>query len=386
MKKCIVAVFILVVFFLLAGKSYAIEVKVKAGSFEIIPFVNVTEVYTDNVFATQNDTKSDFVTIISPGIKLLFPRVKRRYQLELKYQADIERFARFSSENAVSHTLGGKFGVMFPMGLELRADDEFRRAHDPRAENPLSPELDFYKDNLFHASAAYLLTDRFKLQLDYSNYVLTYDADRNNFRNYMSNALAVYAYYRFTRKVSAFVEYEHVIFEFDESAALNSREDHFFGGITWDLTGKTQGMIKAGYSVKDFDDSSIEGSRDFIFEMGVNHNLTSRDSIHITGSRATHETNLLGESFYVSTVLFAEYARRLTGKITGKANIGYAWDSYSGLVPKTDNIWTAGLSLSYQFKRWLLTEAGYRYTKRSSNVDAYNYGDSTVFFRIEGTL
>ncbi len=381
MKKYLVALSTMFLVFLMAGRSDAIKV----GPFEVSPLLAVTERYSDNVFATKDNAQGDFSTVISPEIRLTFPRVKRKYQLELGYRADIEKFNRFTSEDAVSHTVDGKFGIIFPMGLELHVDDKFRRSHDLRGET-LDTELDFYRDNLFHSSAAYAFGDRYKVQLDYSNYALTYDADRNNFRNFMANSFAGYAYYRVMPKTSVFVEYEYVIVEFDESPALNSKEHHFLGGVTWDITGKTQGTVKVGYGLKDFNDSSIGGFSGLILEASIRHNLTSRDSVSIRISRATHETDLLGDDFIVSTSASAEYTRRLTGKISGKAGIEYFRDVYSGLIPKTDNMWRASAGLSYQFKKWLLTEAGYSYTIRNSTIDAFDYSNNAVFFRIVGTL
>lgn len=381
MKKCFAAVVTLLLIVLMAGSSYAM----KAGSFEISPFVAVTERYSDNVFATKDNTKSDLSTVISSGVQLVFPRTKRRYHLELKYQTDIERFSRYSSENAVSHTASGKFDMTFPMGLELAVDDRFERSHDPRGET-LSPELDFFNDNIFHASVAYSVTDRFKLRLDYSNDVLSYDNERNSFRNLTTNSFGLYAYYRFMPKISAFIEYEYVIAGFAESADLNSREQHFFGGVTWEVTGRTKGTVKAGYGTKDFDDASIEGYRGVIVDVTVSHNLTSRDLVNIAISRATQETNLLGDNFFVATALSAEYSHRLTGKITARAKLEYVRDRYSGSIPKTDDVWRGGLGVSYQFKRWLLTETGYSYTIRKSSVDEFDYRENAVFFRIVGTL
>ena len=43
----------------------------KGGRFH--PFLIFQEVYTDNLFATHNNTKDDFITTIAPGIWLAFP-------------------------------------------------------------------------------------------------------------------------------------------------------------------------------------------------------------------------------------------------------------------------------------------------------------------------
>ncbi len=366
---------------LTAGESHAM----RAGSFEITPFIAVTERYTDNVFCTNTDVKSDFSTVITPGIELVFPRFKRNYHIDFLYQGDFERFNTFTSENADNHKVQGLFDVAFPVGMELHLKDLFLRTHDPRGVN-ISPELDFYKSNLFSASAAYSFADRFKVQADYNNYVLDYEAERNNFRNRTDNSLAGYIYYRFMPKTSAFVEYEYVITDFRESDDLDNKQYNIYGGITWEVTGKTKGTVKGGYGKTDFNDPTVEGFKSWIMGVAIDHNFTSRHSIKITGSRSMNDTNFLGANFFVTTTLSAEYLQRLTGKISAKANVGYSIDSYRGEIPRDDHTWQAGAGLVYEFKRWLLTEAGYSYTNRNSNIDDFTYENNTVFFRVTGRL
>lgn len=381
MKKGFLSILVACLILVSGKEVYALKV----DSFEIRPFISLIERYTDNVFNTRDDVQSDFSTVISPGIEIVFPRVKRRYQLDVIYQADFERFNRFTSEDAVSHRVDGRFEIKFPVGLELRVSDRFRRSHDLRGEN-ISPELNFYNDNFFLASASFPLTDRLKVQLDYYNYFLDYDADRVAFRDRTDNSFAAYLYYQLTPKTWAFVEYEYVIIKFRESDAFDSREHHFFGGITWDVTGKTKGTIKGGYGTKDFDDSSLEGFSDYIMELIIDHNFTPRHSLKITASRATSETNFQGSNYFIKNAVNVEYFQRLTGKITAKGNIGYANDSYRGDISRDDDIWSAGLGLLYQYKRWLLTEMGYSYTKRNSSIDVFDYRNNTFFLRITGTL
>ena len=358
---------------------------VRLGAFEVNPFLALTERYTDNVFNTSSDTRSDFSTVISPGMQLIFPRVKRNYRLELIYQADLERFSRFSSEDADNHKAVGKFEIKFPVGLELAASDEFVRNHDPRGVN-ISEELDFFRTNLATAKAAYNLSDRFAVRLDYSNYLVHYEALRNDFRNRTDNTVAAYVYYRLSPKTAAFVEYDYVVIDFSTSDEFDSREHHFYGGITWDITGKTKGTVKGGYEIKKFRDAALEGFKGYIMEVIIDHNFTQRQSVKIKGIRRTNETNVFGTSFFVTTGASAEYSHRLTGKITGTVNVSYGRDTYEGDFSRKDDTWEAGIGIIYQFKKWLRTEAKYSYTKRKSTDDDFNYRNNTYHLRIVASL
>jgi hypothetical protein len=359
------------------GESHAM----RFGACEINPFLSLTERFTDNVFNTNADEQSDFSTVITPGVQIVFPRAKKRYHGEFIYRADLERFSKFTSENADNHMALGKFEIKLPVGLELHVSDEFNRNHDPRGTN-ISPELDFYRSNLAVVTAAYVLSDRFKARIDYSNYILDYEAGRNDFRNRTDNIFAGYLYYRILPKTSVFVEYDYAVVDFETSGEFDSKEHRFFGGITWDVTGKTKGTLKGGYGIKDFADPAIGGYRGSLMEIGIDHNLSSRHSLKVKGIRRTNETNVFGSDFFVTTGLSAEYFRKLTGKITGRAYLSYGRDSYRGELSRKDGTWEGGLGLIYQFKKWLRTEIRYSYTNRKSTIKDFSYRNSTYYLRV----
>ena len=45
---------------------------IRAGSFLIFPSLNVSEIYDDNVFASDNNTDDDLITVISPQVRVEF--------------------------------------------------------------------------------------------------------------------------------------------------------------------------------------------------------------------------------------------------------------------------------------------------------------------------
>lgn len=342
------------------------------------------EEYTDNVFNSNTDERSDFSTTLSPGLKILFPRQKKNYKFEFLYQADIERFSRYTSENAENHKVNGEFDYKSPAGIEISLSDKFTRSHDPRGVN-IGEELDFYRDNVFSTSVAYSFAERFKIRFDYTNHLVDYEADRNSFRDRTDNSLSGYLYYKFLPKTSAFIEYEYLDVDFRESGDFDSTENHFFGGITWEVTGKTKGTIKAGYGTKDFK-GEIKGFRGYLTEVNIDHNFTPRHSIKIMAIRRTNETNIFGSDYFVTTGLAVDYFQRLTGKITARINASYGRDSFRGEFARRDDTWTGGIGLIYDIRKWLITEAGYLYTNRNSTFDEFDYKNNRFFLRVTATL
>lgn len=357
----------------------------RLGPFEVNPFLALTERFTDNVFDTNTDRKSDFSTVVTPGVQVIFPRVKKNYHSEVILQADLERFNKYTSQNADNYKAMEMFEVKFPGGLELGVKDEFNRNHDPQGVNP-GVELNFYRTNLAQASIGYNLFERFKVKLEYSNYFVHYDAEGNDFENRTDNTLATYVYYALAPKTAVFVEYDFTNVDFRTSNDLDSKEHRFYGGVTWDITGKTKGTVKGGYETKNFQGPDVNGFKGFVMELVVDHNFSLHQSVKVKGIRRTNETNVAGNDFFTTTGGSVEYFHRFTGKITGKADFSYGVDVYHGGFPRRDGTWQGGGGLVYEFRKWLRTEVKYVYTKRDSSENDFSYRNNTYYLKVVASL
>lgn len=382
------------------------------------PFLAITEYWTDNVFYTRDNKQSDFATVLSPGIWLAVPHVNekllqidtanispggyslsrfqpeifKRYQLYLFYNADIERFSKFSSQNDDNHRAEGFFQYNLRGGLTLEFVDQFIISHDQRGTG-VTTELDKFRDNLANVTVLYDVSDRFKLKVDYSNFLVDYLASRNAFRSRDDNALSGYVFYKFQPKTSAFVEYEFVDIRYRNDSLLNGREHHWFGGLQWDITAKSRGSVKAGYGIKEFADSSLVGGNDFILEAQVNYHFTPKTEVILKASRRTDETNVQGTNFILSDTVEAQYLQRITGKITADIKLSYANDSYKGDVTLnavtkklSDNYYSGAAAVRYKFKEWLQLDLGYIYDRRNSSFSELDYAANIFFLRVTGTL
>jgi hypothetical protein len=381
------------------------------------PFLSVTEYYTDNVFNTGDDKKSDFVTVISPGIWISIPHIYekllmietsnmapggytlsrykpeyfRRYQTYVFYNADIEEFSEFTSEDRVNHRLEGFFQYNLKGGISLEVVDQYLDSHDIRGTG-ISQEMDTFKTNLFHGIGTYNVSERFRLRFDYSHFSVNYDEERNDFRDRDDNSIYGYIFYKFKPKTVFFIEYEYLDIDYEKYDTSSSIEHHYFGGIQWDVTAKSKGSIKAGYGIKDFSYDDEE-NRDVILELQVDYKFTTKTSLLLRALRRTTETNIAATDFVLSNTLKAEYIQKVTGKITADIDLVYENDNYNGVLTfsgetkeREDNYFSGTFSIQYDFKEWLKTAIGYLYTRRDSNFSDFDYTTNTAFFRITGAL
>ena len=75
----------------------------EAGDWTITPRISGQEIFTDNVFYTPTNRRSDFITNVSPGIDIAGEST--RIQAKLDYSPTLQFYARNPSENFIGHNL-----------------------------------------------------------------------------------------------------------------------------------------------------------------------------------------------------------------------------------------------------------------------------------------
>jgi hypothetical protein len=383
--------------------------------------LSLTGVYTDNAYNTATDRVSDFSTILSPEIWLSLPRVKqkplgigdtstrtpsgfivsrvrpdmlRRYQTHLHYLADIP----VTSDNAPSgDTVTHKAtGSLVYSGNKISADlvDQFLRSYEARGTGvPTRPnQVDRFINNIFNTIISFDTGNRFRFRVDYTNFFLDYDDDRNDFRNRVDNSFSGYLFYKVKPKTSLFAQYTFIDIEYEQNSRLNSQEHHFLGGLEWDVTAKSKGRVKAGYGIKDFG-STGERVNNFIVETQIRHRFTPKTNLTLTAYRKTDETNISTTSYILTNGVRLDYLQMLTSKITGLITLMYVNDKYKDdlIVDGTgisleDDVYQAGAGLQYVFNRWLKSDIGYVYNRRDSSYSPFSYTSNTVFLRVTGSF
>lgn len=385
----------------------------------IHPFLTITEYYTDNALSSNKDKKSDFITVLSPGIWLTVPvelekistvdtstlspggmslsryppDAFKRYQAYLSYVANIELHSRDSSGlNFIGHKAEGLLQYNFRGGLSLELLDQFGFSHDDFGTGISSRELDKYNTNLLSFIATYRLSERFKLRAGYANFIVHYYDESLDFRDRNDNAFSGYIFYKFKPKTSLFVQYDFIDIQYNKDTVSNSKEYHYLGGIQWDMTAKSSGTIKAGYGFKDFTKSSSNDSKDFIMELQLSHRFTPKTSMTLTASRTTNETNISTTNYILSTAIGVGYVQMLTSKLTADIQVAYTNDIYRQDLTyddRTDQLndkyYTASFSLRHKVKRWLETSVGYLFSKRDSNFSDFDYTTNSIFLRATGS-
>jgi hypothetical protein len=104
---------------------------IAVGPARLHPMMGVAEIYTDNVFRTNTNRRSDFATTLAPGIQAELP-FAGRHTFVADYRSNIQVFHQNPSNNVQDQTASGRFNFDFPGGLRLDLQGEHKLGHDPR--------------------------------------------------------------------------------------------------------------------------------------------------------------------------------------------------------------------------------------------------------------
>ena len=345
------------------------------------PYLSVRGEYTDNTYNVGVDEKSNFLTVVSPGIWFASPAVHEvpisitphntasgglrfgvqqkesfnRFQTYLLTGCDYEMYSQNSDLNTLNYHLEGMVQFNLRGGLSLRALDRFSQDQDKLDVNSftindvnLSPEgitlsnpsnVRRFKNNLAGAALNWELSEKFTTRIDYARFLLTYDSPTDQWLNRTDNSLNVHLYYDYSAKTSFFAEYRYVNAHYnDEHSGMNpasndvqgrdNQQDFLYGGINWDATAKISLMAKAGYQDKSYDAETFNDQNTFVFEVLANYRLTEKTALNLTLYKALEESNTFEANGKKTTMLKLNYNQKIYNRFIAVINFGYTHDDY----------------------------------------------------------
>ncbi len=391
-----------------------------ARSGYVHPFLSVGGFYTDNLFQTDGNEKSDTVAIITPGVWFALPATRqklievntlntapgglalsrfrtetnRRFQGYALYRADIREHDKYTEENRTDHRAEGSFKVSLRGGLSLEMIDVYEINRDPYGTGGTPDrKLDKFDSNLFNTILAYQFTPKTSLRLDYGNYYLDYDKDRNKYRNRTDNTGSAYLFYSLTPKTALFFQVEYVAIDYDEDINSDSDAMNYYIGAQMRASKKLRGRVKVGYGEKDYDDSNLDDRDEWMAEARLDYFFTPKTSIYLRSTRRVLESDSIGTNSILSYRTQLGYRQRFTPKLRGEMAFSYVNNDYkddivAGLQAdkRKDKDYGFIVAVGFIPNRWLNVSVGYEYEDRDSNLENNDYTNNTVFLRMTAAL
>jgi hypothetical protein len=364
--------------------------------------MGVAQMYTDNVFRTNSNRTSDFLTTLAPGIQAQLP-FAGFHSFLIDYRTNLQYYSRTSSNDVQDQTASGTFKFDFPGGLKIDLQGEHKLGHDPRGSavdnvNTQNLGVNKWTANSFTGQAEYLGAQssvRLNVQTLRWNYL-------NNNQGPVRDRVTNYAGLTFTRnvtgKTSLLANVGALQSIYDQNKNLDNVIYTISGGGTWNVSDMTSGDILVGYQNVQFTRGSVNQppplnrfSRDkdafsnFYFMGRLNWQATPLLKITLQPYRTIQQTVTNGSLFYTVTGVNLTAMHALTDRMTLNLNLGYEQDKFQSSssagttsgADRTDDLKNAAVGVTYRAVNWVGLGFQYIFEDRHSTQTPFTYQAST---------
>ena len=356
----------------------------RLGSFFLFPRAELDEAYNDNVFGTQSQKASDYITTVAPSFDLL----SNWNQDALNFHAGgaFGTYARHSSEDyrdafaSADGRLDIDEGRQAYGGLQLTKQHESR--YSPNSPGAAAEPVKYvnYGGNLGYTQSGL----RIGYGADFSLNRYEYEAPPRigggvvpqSDRNMTTPDLALRGSYEFVQNIQAYLRGEGNFRAFDHGAsaaapARNSAGYRIDTGLHADLTGVTVADVYVGYLEQFYQSNAYSTFRGVDFGAKVTWNPTTLDSVHVAIDRTVNDLNSSAlasgqvSSGYLETVVSATEDHELLRNLIISGNASYTNDSFGG-INRNDNVYGLGTGARYLMNRYLYLGFSYSFSHRES--------------------
>lgn len=365
----------------------------KIGAFQVTPFFEADGLYRSNIFQTTTDKKSDFITLLTPGLRVELP-VAGRHRLSLGYLGAYYIYSKYSENSHYDQNIS--LDAMFNLrsGLTLRMGNMLRLATEE--QNSDFSRQRRYTRTTPYLTASYALADRWKAEAAYQYDTLIFTEAVNDVNNYNQHNTSLTLYYRFLPKTAALIQYIFTYRTYPDFSVDNNYSHSPLVGLTWDPSAKLSGTVKFGYTFKTYETEQANRNNSpdgWACSVQLLYRLDRSTNITLTGQRSFQDDADYLNSPYTSSGVWLTLNREWHYlKLASYATFYYINNDYLNRtidpgtgtsVRRDDNLVGAGVGLSRSLTRWLRARLDYNYTNRASNFFGYGYNEHRFMFGLQ---
>jgi hypothetical protein len=370
---------------------------VRAGSFLVIPQVDLDVRTDDNIYATTNDTRTDIITSVRPRIQA--SSNWSRHALNGVVQVESQKYMHHGDEDQqnLRAALDGRIDVMRDTsiggGVSYSRDHEDRG--DPDAlgatQKPTAYATTVGKVGIYRGlGKVNARLDTEMRHIDYSNgYTSAGAVVNNNVRDRNEYAQTLRVGYQFDPRFEAFVKgvMDNRVYDNKTGSNRSNRGQSVVVGSTFDLSGKTTGEVFVGSISRNYSNPAQKDTNAAGWGGQVTWNATDLTSVVGSITRGIEETTLSNSSGNLATNYDVRVEHALTRKVLLKAATGMTQSHYVGTTgtQRKDDTWVAGVGADYWLGRCLKAGLSYDYTNRNSNITGGDYSRNAVMLKLTAT-
>lgn len=367
----------------------------------IYPEMEVSFLYDDNVFITEQDPSGDYISKVKPSIK--FTKNFDRHTANLELEGEVTRHLSLDDEdveNARARFFGflelhHDFTIPYEIGWSSNHENRAQNFSSNFANKPLGYESVAgalgltYKPNRLTLA----LVGRYS-HVDYEDGVSAAGqpvvrSDSNN----TTVELEGLASYHFLRDHKLFLSMAGSLIDYEKRNFIAGS----FDGVGRDNTGLSitagldtqyQELVEAslgiGYEQRTFKTSDLEDVSALKIASDFLWNATKRATVEGNISRSVAQDNEITQGIILTEVL-TELDYEFRHNMFGSVRLGNAWVEFNE-IDREDEVLSAGLGLRYLVSPRLTLESEYRKKRRESTQQNFDYDKDVWLVRMNTRL
>jgi hypothetical protein len=367
---------------------------VRAGSFLIIPKVELGTTYDDNVFATENNKEGDFLFQVLPTV--VVQSDFSRHQLRFTTGADVGRYADQTSENYIDYFVTGAGRYDITGDSSVSTNLAYRQLHEDRGDsdspNTASEPVEFTRSNaeLAFQQRFNRVTGRVAIGAENEDYDdvssitgTTLDQDDRDRWAYSAMGQVGYDLYP---GYQPFVRFTYTRTEYDEGIVKpNSDTYEAVVGTTLDLTNLLTGEIFIGYLARSYDEDAFSNFTGLAYGLKLDYAVTQLTSISGNISRGVEEGFSVTPNPRDRTTFQVGVDHELLRNVVLSALAEYQMDDYQNTNQQED-FYLLQAGATYNINRNFYLRGTYSYSTRDSNVPGNDYERNLFLLRVGAQL
>ena len=375
--------------------------RIEAGQFDIIPSLNSSMSYVDNVAYARDDLPEIYSwrAIFSPEIIAATEFDGNPVQFGYR----LERGVYFSSsaDDYTDHFFEASGDFELNSRHRLNALAQYEDGHEDRGTgfslglgtNIATP--DRYKSTFVGGEYMYgAASSDGMITFKANRQTLDYDRSEQAYliRDRVISRAGAELAYRIGSATNMVLDVTQSYVRYDNQQGVTTRdsdETRILVGVTWETTAATTGFAKAGYKEKDFKAATRSTFYGTDWEVGVEWQPVSYSTFKFSTSADTRETNGEG-NFIRGRDYTASWNHEWLQRLSSSVSIAKIDDEYvltdSVLANRDDELMRYSAALNYNARRWLSFSLFYQLDDRDSNRALIGYDRNVVGISAEVTL
>lgn len=364
---------------------------VTASGVAIVPQLNLTSGYNDNLAKSHRQQDSSAFTIIEPGVGLRFE--PQGNQTEVSYRLRNGRYFSSEQDNFTDHFL--ELSSQWPLNSRHRFAVQYHLAlaHEGRGDNDTTLGLaynqyDSHTLNFGYGFGATQAVGRVETNLGWQDFRYQNNRTITQYQDWEEWRFNSTFYYQAWPRTSLIAQVIANSRRYDlvEPKSSSKDNDHYFAyvGAFWDATGKLQGSAKLGYQQKEFVATSRKDFDSLSWDVDVTYQIRTYSALQLLTHRRSTDADGDGDAIDAQTYQ-ASWSHNWNAKWQTVAQWTQLDEAYT-VSEREDQTTKASLNLSYDFRRWLTFNVGVGRESKDASFDRLSYSQNVYLLSIYGVM